>query len=59
MDLISLIIVLVILGVVLYLLNTFVPMDAKIKTVLNVVVVLVLCVWLLTQFLPGIRIPLR
>ena len=58
MDLISLIVVLVVLGVVLYLINQFVPMDPKIKTVLNVVVVLVLCLWLLSVFIPGIRVPL-
>lgn len=47
MDLISLLIVLVIVGVVLYLIDAYVPMDAAVKTVLRVVVVLILCLWLL------------
>jgi hypothetical protein len=47
MDLISLIVVLVVVGAVLYLVNTYVPMAPPIKTVLNVVVVLILCLWLL------------
>jgi len=48
--LIQLIILLVIIGVVLYLLNTYVPMAAPIKTVINVLVVLVLIIWLLQAF---------
>lgn len=47
MDLISLVIVLVIVGVGLYLINTYVPMAQPIKTILNVVVVLIVCLWLL------------
>lgn len=53
MDLLSLIIVLIVIGVVLWLVNTYIPMDPKIKTILNVVVVLVVCLWLLDLFLPG------
>ena len=45
--LVQVIIVLVILGVVLYLLQTYVPMAAPIKTVITVLVVLAVCVWLL------------
>lgn len=44
---IQLLIVLVVVGVVLYLINTYVPMAAPIKTILNVVVVLFVCIWLL------------
>jgi hypothetical protein len=50
MPLIQLIVVLIILGVVLYLINTYVPMAQPVKTVLNVVVILVLCLWLLSLF---------
>lgn len=46
----ELIIVLVVLGVCLYLLNTYVPMAAPIKTVINVLVVLALIVYLLDGF---------
>lgn len=52
MSLISMIVVLLILGLVMHLINTYIPMDAKIKVVMNVVVVIVLCLWLLRVFLP-------
>jgi len=38
---------LVVVGVVLYLINNYVPMAAPIKTIINVVVVLAVCIWLL------------
>jgi len=47
MNLLTIIILLVVVGVVLYLINRFIPMDAKIKTILNWVVVIVLIVFLL------------
>lgn len=50
MELINIVIVLVVVGVGLYLINTYVPMAAPVKTVLNVVVVLVLLLWLLRLF---------
>ena len=50
MGLVQLIIALVIVGVVLYLVNTYLPMAPPIKTIINVVVVLVVCLWLLSAF---------
>jgi hypothetical protein len=50
MTLIGLIVTLVLVGVLLYLINAFVPMDPKIKSILNVVVVIVLILWLLEAF---------
>ena len=50
MSLISLILTLVVVGVLLWLLNNYVPMDSKIKTIINVVVVIVVVVWLLQAF---------
>lgn len=47
MPLISLVIVLIIVGVLLWLVNTMIPMDAKIKTIINVLVIIVVCLWLL------------
>ena len=47
MSLITLVVVLVILGVALYLVETYIPMSPPIKTVLRVVVVLVLVLYLL------------
>lgn len=48
--LISLLVVLLIVGVVLYLLNTLVPMDGRIKTVINVVVILAVFLYVLQAF---------
>ena len=47
MSLIGLVLTLVIVGVVLWLINNYVPMDPKIKTIVNVVVVIVVVIWLL------------
>ena len=50
MSLIGLVVTLVVVGVVLALINTYIPMDHKIKSILNVVVVIVVVVWLLQAF---------
>jgi low temperature requirement protein LtrA len=47
MDLISLIVTLIVVGVLLWLVNTYIPMDRKIKQILNAVVVVAVVVWLL------------
>jgi hypothetical protein len=46
-SLVSIIVVLVVIGLCLYLLETYVPMSPPIKTVIRVVVVLFLVLWLL------------
>ncbi len=50
MSLINLIVILVIVGVILYLINNYLPMDGKIKNILNIVVVIAVIVWLLQSF---------
>jgi len=50
MPLINVLLVLVVVGVVLWLVNTYIPMDPKIKTILNIVVVIVVVIWLLRAF---------
>jgi predicted membrane protein len=47
MPLLNLVIVLVVVGVALYLINRYIPMASSIKTILNIVVVVAVCVWLL------------
>jgi 1-acyl-sn-glycerol-3-phosphate acyltransferase len=47
---ISLVITLVVIGVLLWLVNTYIPMDGKIKQILNAVVVICVVVWLLSAF---------
>jgi undecaprenyl pyrophosphate phosphatase UppP len=41
---------LVIIGLLLWLVNNYVPMDSKIKSILNVVIVIAVMVWLLQAF---------
>ncbi|HEM49111.1 MAG TPA: hypothetical protein ENO27_02760 [Caldithrix sp.] len=50
MPLLNLIIVLVVVGVILWLINQYIPMDRKIKSILNIVVVIVVALWLLSVF---------
>jgi hypothetical protein len=50
MSLITLVITLIVVGVLLWLVNTYIPMDGKIKKVLNIVVVVVVVLWLLNVF---------
>jgi len=61
MSLINLVVVLIVVGVLLWLVNTYIPMDRKIKNILNIIVVIVVVLWLLQVFgilgsLGGIRI---
>jgi hypothetical protein len=50
MSLVTLVITLIIVGVLLWLVNTYIPMDGKIKKIINVVVVIVVILWLLHVF---------
>jgi hypothetical protein len=44
------VLVLIVVGVLLWLINTFIPMAASIKAILNIVVVIVVVLWLLSTF---------
>ena len=50
MSLITIVVVLVVVGLILWLINNYIPMDRKIKNILNVVVVIVVILWLLQSF---------
>lgn len=50
MPLISLVITLIVVGVLLWLVNTYIPMDGKIKQILNAVVIIAVVLWLLSAF---------
>lgn len=52
MPLISLVITLIVVGVLLWLVNQHIPMDANIKRILNVVVIVVVVIWILSLFVP-------
>lgn len=61
MPLLSVLLVIIVVGVLLWIVNTFIPMDRKIKNIFNIVVVIVLIVWLLKvfglfSFLMGVQI---
>lgn len=62
MPLIYTVIALIIVGIGLWVINTFIPMAGSIKAILNIVVVVSVCVWLLKSFglwnqLSNYRIP--
>ncbi len=50
MPILTILLVLVVVGVILWLVNTFIPMDSKIKSILNAVVVIIVIIWLLQAF---------
>ena len=50
MPLVTLVITLIVVGVLLWLVNTYIPMDGKIKNIINIVVVIVVIIWLLRVF---------
>ncbi|WP_394338480.1 Thivi_2564 family membrane protein [Flavisolibacter nicotianae] len=49
-NLLNVVLVLIIVGVLLWLINRFIPMAYLIKTILNVVVVIAVIIWLLKAF---------
>lgn len=62
MSLVGLVVTLIVVGVLLWLVNTYIPMDPKIKTILNVVIVIAVVLWLLSAFgvlsgLDNVRVP--
>ena len=61
MSLLTIIIVLVFVGVALWLINEYIPMDTRLKKILNIVVAIVLIIWLLRalgafEYLEKVRI---
>ena len=50
MPILTVILVLIGVGVILWLINTFIPMQRTIKSILNAVIVIVVVIWLLNVF---------
>ena len=50
MPIVEVVVVLIVVGVLLWLINTYIPMASAVKSLLNAVVVIVLVVWLLKVF---------
>lgn len=64
MPLLTIVVTLIVAGILLWLVNTYIPMDGKIKRILNIVVVVVVVLWLLNVFgvwsqLRNIRVSLQ
>jgi hypothetical protein len=57
MALVSLVIVLIIIGVLMWLINAYIPMAEPFKTILNAVVIIVVVLWLLGLLLGMTRLP--
>ncbi len=57
MPLVTVIIVLVVIGILLWLVETYLPMDAQIKRIIQIVVIVAVVLWLLSMFgiLPDIN----
>ena len=54
MTLIHVVLVLIVIGVLLWLVNSIIPMDPKIRQILNAVVIIAVVFWLLALFIPGL-----
>ena len=52
MPLIQVLIAVIVIGVLLWLVNTYIPMQSAIKSILNAVVVIVVVLWLLNVYSP-------
>ncbi|MFE3870491.1 Thivi_2564 family membrane protein [Flavobacterium sp. ZS1P70] len=50
MSLLTVLLVLIVVGVLLWLVNTYIPMDGTIKKIFNIVVIIVVIIWLLKVF---------
>jgi hypothetical protein len=50
MPILTILLVIVLVGVLLWAVNSFIPMDSKVRSILNVVVVILLIIWLLQAF---------
>lgn len=47
MSLITVLLVLIAVGVILWLVNTYIPMDANIKKIINIIAIILVVIWLL------------
>jgi hypothetical protein len=50
MPILTIVLTLILVGVALWVINTYIPMAQSVKKILNVVIVVVLCIWLLQVF---------
>lgn len=53
MTLIHVVLVLIVVGVLLWVVTNYIPMDARISKLMTIVVIIVVVLWLVSLFLPG------
>jgi len=61
-TLVNIVVILVVVGLVMWLINTYIPMAGAIKSLLNIVVFVVMLIWILQTFgligaIPGLKMP--
>jgi len=61
-TLVNIVVILVVVGLIMWLINTYIPMAGAIKSLLNIVVFVVVLVWILQTFwiigaIPGVKMP--
>jgi hypothetical protein len=61
-TLVGIVLILVVVGLVMWLINTYIPMAGAIKSLLNIVVFVVMLIWILQTFgligpIPGLKMP--
>lgn len=61
MSLLTVVVAVAIVGILLWAINNFIPMDGKVKSILNAIIIIALVVWLLKVFgiidlLGGVRV---
>ena len=62
MTLVNIVVILVVVGLVMWLINTYIPMAGAIKSLLNIVVFAIMSIWILQTFgligaIPGLKMP--
>ena len=62
MTLVNIVVILVVVGLAMWLINTYIPMAGAIKSLLNIVVFVVVFIWILQTFgligaIPGLKMP--
>lgn len=50
MSILTILLVLIVVGVILWLINSYIPMDNKIKNIINIIIVIVVIIWMLKAF---------
>jgi hypothetical protein len=50
MSILQVLVALIVVGVILWMVNTYIPMEATIKRIFTIVVIVLVCLWLLSVF---------